>query len=268
MSWRSVVLKAALPWISWLVVGLPSGLSAQAEPRVAPRGGPAVAPDTLLHVPPSATHDSPVPYPHELAEGERLLIEARGGIQGPGPDSSGVIPAGALVARFDGGPPFLVMGPTRSGEDDRRQAARLLWAAPTSGRLGFAVAPGPSRGLTGGYSVGLIPLGRRGDPRQARFPIPWIAFVPRSHGGDFLEVTYGDRSGLGLDRKTLQVILDTERGERVVLSPYFRVDSEGAVLEALPPEVDLPPGVHKVTATIGDALGNVSAPAEIFLDQP
>jgi hypothetical protein len=64
------------------------------------------------------------------------------------------------------------------------------------------------------------------------------------------------------------VILDTDAGERFVLTPYFGVNSGRAVLPAIPPGVVLPPGVHRVTATIADALGNVSPPATIFVDQP
>jgi hypothetical protein len=141
--------------------------------------------------------------------------------------------------------------------------------AEPAGRRGLRRLPLlAAAALTGGYSVRVLPLGLRGGPRQRRFPAPWVTFTPPSRTAAFLEVTYGDRAGFGLDRKTLQVILDTERGERFVLSPYFRTGSAGAVLPALPPELDLPPGVHRVTATIGDALGNVSLTAQIFLDRP
>jgi hypothetical protein len=113
-----------------------------------------------------------------------------------------------------------------------------------------------------------MPLGARGDPRQRRFPPPSIAFLSRREGGPFLALRYADQSGFGLDPKTLQVVLDTEAGERVVLSPYFQTGSSGATLAALPGDVRLPPGVHRVRATIKDALGNVSPAAEIFVDQP
>jgi hypothetical protein len=224
--------------------------------------------EALLHVPASTRVEAPVVHPAALSAGERLLIEVGGEVQGFEPDSAGGISVGALVASLDGGPPFLVGGPpSYAGVQEGAEAGKLLWTAPSAGRLAFAVAPG-NRELAGGYTVRVEPLGPRGDPRQRRFPAPWITFTPPSETAAFLEVRYGDRSGFGLDRKTLQVIVDTERGERFVLSPYFQADPGIATLDALPPEVNLPPGVHRVTAAIGDALGNASIPAEIFLDEP
>jgi hypothetical protein len=218
-------------------------------------GRPPEAEQTLL-VPVSTSVEAPVAYAADLTAGQRLLIEAAGEVGGLRPDTEGGIGVGALIASFAGGPAFLV------------GTGRLLWTAPGDGRLAFAVEQRGGGRLTGSYSVRIIPLGLSGDPRQRAFPPPWIAFLPRVDGGPFLAVRYDDRGGFGLDLKTLQVLLDTEAGERVVLSPYFIPDSGGAVLPAVPPEVHLPPGVHRVRATIGDALGNVSPAAEIFLDQP
>jgi hypothetical protein len=220
-------------------------------------GAPAQAAGLALRVPAAARLDEPVPYPAELATGERLVIEVEGAVSAGGRDPAGAgIDPGALIASFAGGPAFLV------------GTGRLLWTAPAAGQLVFAVEPDPSRRLSGDYRLRVLPIGPRGDPRQREFPPPRIAFLPRTAGGPLLALRYEDRAGFGLDLKTLQLILDAEGGERVVLTPYVTTDPAGAVLRELPPDVRIPPGVHRVRATIGDALGNVAPPAEVFLDRP
>ena len=209
-----------------------------------------------LRVPAATTARDPVPYPAALAEGERLLLDVEGEVRGYAPDPRGGIAAGALVATFAGGPPFLI------------GTGRLVWTAPRDGRLAFAVAQAGGRRLEGGYEVAVTPLGRAGDPRQRAFPAPRIAFATREPGGPLLELVYADRAGFGLDLASLRVVLDAENGERLVLSRWFERDATVARLVRLPPEVRLPPGVHRVTARIADRLGNVSPPATIFLDQP
>jgi hypothetical protein len=227
-----------------------------------------------IDVPALTSLSTPVFHHAALEEGERLVIEIEGEVRGFRSDSLGGIAIGALVASFNGGPMFL-MGPTpelregiRAGDEGRRNPGRtLLWTAPAPGSLAFAVAQDPAGSLSGGYRLRIESVGRRGDPRQGRFLLPTIAFSLRTEDA-FLDVTYADRSGFGLDRKTLKVILDSELGERVVLSPYFEPRPGGATLRRLPPHLRLPPGVHRVTATIADALGNVSPQAENFIDQP
>ena len=262
-----LVLAGVLALAAWL-----SSPSRSTAPAARPAGTSTLAPartDTVLHVPASGGTGEPVFYPRPLAQGERLALEIEGTVDGLGPDSADGMPAGALVASFDGGPPFLMSMGSRARKDGRPAIAhRLVWTAPAAGTLAFAVAQEEGRRLGGGYRVNVIEIGVLGDPRQAGFPRPWIRFASRSPEGDFLELTYSDRSGYGLDRGTLKVFLDTERGERFVLTPYFTADSRGAVLAALPGDVDLPAGVHKVTATIGDMLGNVSPPAVVFVDRP
>lgn len=209
-----------------------------------------------LRVPAATRLGDPVPYPADLATGERLVIEVEGGAGGGGRDPAGGIDPGALIASFAGGSAFLV------------GTERLLWTAPAAGRLVFAVEPDPSRRLTGDYRLRVLPIGPRGDPRQRDFPPPRIAFLPRTAGGPLLALRYEDQAGFGLDLKTLQVILDAESGERVVLTPYVTADPAGAALREVPPSVRVPPGVHRVRATIGDALGNAAPLAEVFLDRP
>jgi hypothetical protein len=199
---------------------------------------------------------APAALPLALAAGDRLVIEAEGRVAGAVADSAGGIGAGALVGRFAGGPPFLI------------GTGSLVWSAPSEGELAFDVMPRAGRRLTGAYTVRVLAIGPRDDPRQRSFPAPSIAFLPRTVGGPFLAVRYADRAGFGLDLKTLKVILDTAAGQRFVLSSGFVTEPAGATLAAPPPDVALPPGVHRVRATIGDALGNVSPAAEIFLDQP
>jgi hypothetical protein len=228
--------------------------------------------DTVELVVPAATPPSePVAYPRELGAGDRLLIEAEGDVvvEPPADDDvrepavRGDISRGALVAVFAGGSPFPI------GREP------LLWAAPAPGRLGFAVQGGESGRTRGGYTIRVIPLGPRGDARQRRFPAPVARFLPRREGGPLLELVLADRSGLGLDRGTLRVFLDTRDGERVVLTPWFEVndgpegaDSLDARLRTLPADAGVPPGLHRVTATVADALGNESAPATVYLDRP
>ena len=255
------VVCTAAPLSITLVTTLASIAASQVAPLAASSRSPtadrsqlAFEPDTVLRVSAETPPASPVPYPVDLSPGERLLIGVEGGVEGVEPDPEGGIPPGTLVASFAGGPAFAVAG------------RKLLWAAPAAGRLAFAIAQDAGRDLSGGYRVGILRLGPRGDPRQGRFPPPRLAFRPRADSRGLLELVYEDRSGLGLDLKTLQVVLDLETGERLVLAPYFTPGPTGAVLPDLPPDVELPPGVHRVTATIGDALGNRSRPATIFLD--
>ncbi|MFN2433360.1 MAG: hypothetical protein ABR599_11210 [Gemmatimonadota bacterium] len=214
---------------------------------------------TELRAPASATPAQPVPYA-SLEEGERVIVEVEGGVRGPASALAGGIRPGALVGLFEAGPPFLVAVPATEG-------TRLLWTAPADGRLAFAVEPAGAGELSGGYDLRITELGRRGDARQRRFPAPWIGFLPRTPDA-LVTLAFEDRAGFGLDRRTLKVFLDTERGRRFVLSDAFDIGARGARLTALPPEVVLPPGVHRVSATIGDALGNTSPPAMIFLDRP
>lgn len=246
-----------------------------------PRSGLAASADTVeLAVPAATAPSQPIAYAADLAEGDRLLIEVEGevaGLRNDGPRRPGTpggIPIGALVGTFGGGPPFLI------------GAGRLLWTAPEAGRLGFAVEGGGSAELTGGYRIRVTPLGPRGDPRQRRFPPPHARFLPGRADGPLLELSLADRSGLGLDRKTLRVFLDTRDGERVVLTPWFEVDARppgpaagpaadpapadsfGARLPALPRGTGVPPGVHRVIATVADALGNESPPATVYFDNP
>jgi hypothetical protein len=231
--------------------------SARAQDPAAPPPEPAPVESAgdwqTLHV---RADRAPVGLPFELARGDRLLIEAHGSVSGAVADPAGGIGAGDLVGRFASGPPFLVgTGP-------------LVWSAPSAGELAFDVMRRSGRTLDGGYTVRVLAIGPRGDPRQSAFPAPTIAFLPRTAGGPFLALRYADRAGFGLDLKTLTVVLDADAGQRFVLSSGFDAEPTGASLMAPPPEVVLPPGVHRVRATIGDALGNVSAPAEIFVDQP
>lgn len=196
-----------------------------------------------------------MPYPVDLAPGDRLVLESKGSVDGFAADSSGAIPGGALVARFEDGPPFLV------------GTGRLLWTAPRAGRLAFSVEQRGAGDVSGGYDVRVTPLGPPGDRRQRGFPPPTLRFLPASKAA-VLALAYEDRAGFGLDLRSLKVFLDTRDRRRVVLSPYFTVGSDRAVLRALPSDVDVPAGLHSVTATIADALGNVSAPAVVFLDRP
>lgn len=251
------VLALALPGCAASTAGstAPGGTRGAAS-RPTESGAPAQAAPLALRVPASTRLGEPVPYPADLATGERLVIEAEGGVGAGERDPAGGIDPGALIASFAGGPAFLV------------GTGRLLWTAPAGGRLAFAVEPDPSRRLGGDYRLRVLSIGPRGDPRQRDFPPPRIAFLARTSGGPLLALRYEDRAGFGLDLKTLQVILDAESGERVVLTPYVMADRTGAALRQLPTDVRIPPGVHRVRATIGDALGNAAAPAEVFLDQP
>ncbi|MBA2566037.1 MAG: hypothetical protein H0V09_11540 [Gemmatimonadetes bacterium] len=212
--------------------------------------------DAMVAVPSTATPADPVPYPGRLEAGERLLLDVDGSVRGFEPDSGGAIPGGALVASFDGGPVFLV------------GTGRLLWTAPAAGRLSFAVLPRLEGELAGDYRVQVTELGRRGDSRGRRFPPPAVEFRERAAGGPLLELSYADRAGTGLDRKTLKVFADGQDGRRVVVSPYFTPGARGAKLESLPRGIELPRGIIRVTATISDGLGNVSAPAIVLLDRP
>lgn len=192
-----------------------------------------------------------------LAEGERVAVwvvsEADLGNPGatgrPVPDA----PAGAVVASFAGGPPFAwPHGP-------------VVWTAPQAGRLAFGVNAIADHDVSGSARVVVKPLGRLDSEAQRAFAAPAIA-LERAPGGAIAR--YRDRTGFGLAPTTLRFILTTSRGVMYHLSAWARPGERETFLPLPPPDLTLPPGVHSLTATVLDRIGNAAPSAEIAFDTP
>ncbi|MDX1623668.1 MAG: hypothetical protein R3199_06775 [Gemmatimonadota bacterium] len=186
---------------------------------------------------------TPTPYPRSLDAGERLIVRVEGAVRVTNPGAGGRpvpdAPPGAVVARFAGSAPFAwPREPT-------------VWTAPGPGRLVFGLNVRSAHEPRGSARVIVTPLT---DAVRRSHPAPAIA-MERSGGS--LTVRYRDRSGFGLDRRSLALHLETSRGTRYRLAAWAAPGERRTVLP-LPPPVPLPPGVHEIRAEITDRLGNVT----------
>lgn len=180
-----------------------------------------------------------IPYP--LATGDRIVVWVESDVEAERPGAGGLpvpdAPAGAVVARFGGRPPFAWPdGP-------------IAWTAPAAGRLAFGLNGRPAHGLHGPARV---VVARLDDPGRAAFAPPAIE-LERVEGG--VAVRWTDRAGFGVDARTLSFRLTTSHGTVYDLGPWGPLGAGYAVLP-LPPPIPLPPGVHTLSATITDRLGN------------
>lgn len=205
--------------------------------------------DTLIVAAPVGGAMSGTPW--TLATGDRVVVWAENGVAVADPDAGGLpVPdaePGAVVARFGGGPPFA--WPERP----------VVWTAPATGRLGFGLNGREAHGMMGGARV----LVTRLTPEvAAAFPRPAIAIERAGRG---VRIRWVDRAGFGVDRRRIAFTLTTAHGTVYRMGAWGPVEESGAILP-LPPPVDLPPGVHTLSATITDRLGNVSAPSTITFD--
>lgn len=160
----------------------------------------------------------------------------------PVPDAE----AGAVIARFGGSPPFAwPVEPT-------------VWTAPGPGVLAFGLNGHVGHRMRGRARMVVAPLAAA----RAGFARPGIE-LRRVEGG--VRVRWADRAGFGIDRRTLSFTLTTARGTVYELGPWGPVGDREAVLP-LPPPVDLPAGIHTLSATIVDRLGNRAPPATVAFD--
>lgn len=226
-----------------MLVGATS-LAVRAQP--VPPGTPV---DTLsVDAPIGAASVHP---PFALATGDRVVVWAENDVAVGRPDAGGLpVPdtePGAVVARFGGGPAFA--WPERP----------IVWTAPSAGRLGFGLNGREAHGFAGDARLLVVRL----TPETAEaFPRPAIAMEREGRG---VRIRWADRAGFGIDRRRLAFTLRTAHGTLYRLGAWGPVEPDGAFLP-LPPPVDLPPGVHTLSGTITDRLGNVSFPATITFD--
>lgn len=233
-------LRSAPAWA--LLTGLfalPHGLPAQSLPA-------GVAADTVV-----LEAESPGFVPAvSLGTGESVVVWVEADVEvgarelggRPVPDAE----VGAVIARFGGSAPFgWPVEPT-------------VWTAPGPGKLAFGVNGHAGHGMTGRARLVVVGL----DAARARFARPSIE-LERVDGG--LRARWADRAGFGVDRRTLSFTLTTARGTVYELGAWGPVGDREAILP-LPPPIDLPPGIHTLSATITDRLGNRARPATVAFD--
>lgn len=160
----------------------------------------------------------------------------------PVPDAG----VGAVIARFaDSGPFAWPEEPT-------------VWTAPASGWLSFGLNGHAGHRMTGRARAKVARL----EASRSAFARPRIE-LERVAGG--VRVRWVDRAGFGIDERTLSFRLTTAHGTVYDLGPWGPVDAAGGILP-LPPPVGLPPGVHHLSATITDHLGNQAPRSTITFD--
>jgi hypothetical protein len=196
-----------------------------------------------------------VPYDRTLATGEGIAVRVENEvvIGRPGIEARPVLdaPVGAIVARFEGSGVFA--WPDRP----------FVWTAPSPGRLVFGINAYGAHEPRGRARVVAVPLGSQGSSVSRAFPPPLIQLERVPQG---VVVHYSDRAGFGVVPSTLRLTLTTSRGTEYRLAPWATHSERETFLPLPPPAIDLPPGVHTLSVTVEDWLGNVSEPATIAFD--
>jgi hypothetical protein len=196
-----------------------------------------------------------VPYDRTLATGEGIAVRVENEvvIGRPGIEARPVFdaPVGAVVARFEGSGVFA--WPERP----------FVWTAPSPGRLVFGINAYGAHEPRGRARVVAVPLGSQGSGVARAFPSPLIELERVPQG---VVVHFSDRAGFGIVPSTLRLTLTTSRGTEYRLAPWATPGEIDTFLPLPPPAIDLPPGVHTLSATVEDWLGNVSEPATIAFD--
>ncbi len=190
-----------------------------------------------------------------LSAGDRIATWVVGKVGVGNPAATGRpvmdVPAGAVVASFGGGPPFAW------------PAGHAVWTAPRRGRLWFAINAAADHDVGGAARLVVVPLAAPGSPAQAAFPSP-AATLERAPGGAL--VRYTDRAGFGLAPSTLRLEITTSHGVAYDLAAWSDPGAGVAFVPLPPPGISLPPGIHRLRATVEDALGNRGASNEIVFD--
>ncbi|MGH7556536.1 MAG: hypothetical protein ACREMD_01885 [Gemmatimonadota bacterium] len=191
----------------------------------------------------------------KLAAGERIAVWVEGQARANDPHAApvpvGEAAVGEVVARFGAGRWFA--WPRKP----------VVWTAPEAGDLVFALNGHPSHRLEGEADIALARLGGPGEPLPEGFAAPTVT-MERSPDG--IEVRYRDRAGFGLDVKTLRFVLVTTRGIRYHLASWVPPGPSTTVLPIPPPDIPLAPGIHTLSVTITDRVGNKAPPATVVFD--
>lgn len=249
------------PRLAALALGLalavpPQALAQEPSALAGAQEAPAVAgsADTVWIEAAEAEGVPAVPYPRPLTAGEAVAawVESDVAVGRPRLEGRpvGDAPLGAVVARFEGSGVFA--WPDRP----------FVWTAPGPGRLVFGVNAYGAHEPEGRARVVLVPL--TGGAARA-FPPPAIV-LDRVAGG--ILARYADRAGFGLAPSTLRLTVTTNRGVTHHLAPWTDPGARETFLPLPPPSLALPPGVHTLSATVGDWLGNFAPAARIAFDTP
>lgn len=190
-----------------------------------------------------------------LEAGERIAVwvegEARAREPDAGPVPVGEAAAGEVVARFAGGRWFAW------------PREPVVWTAPAPGELVFALNGTPSHELEGDAEVTAARLGGPDEPPPDGFAAPTVTMERTADG---IEVGYRDRAGFGLDRKSLRFVVATSQGVVYHLASWVDPGPLTTVLPMPPPGIPLPPGIHTLSVTITDRIGNEARPATLVFD--
>jgi hypothetical protein len=190
-----------------------------------------------------------------LSAGERIAVWVEGRARANDPEAApvpvGEAGLGEVVARFGGGRWFAW------------PREPVVWTAPGTGELVFALNGHPSHRLEGDADAALVRLGEPGDAPPEGFAAPAVTLERTPDG---IAVRYRDRAGFGLDVKTLRFVLVTSRGTRYHLAPWVPPGPGLTNLPLPPPDIPLPPGVHTLSVTITDRVGSEAPPAALVFD--
>jgi hypothetical protein len=192
-----------------------------------------------------------------LATGERIAVWVESEVEvgnrdfGPGPVEDGAV--GDVIARFGSSGAFAW------------PANPTVWIAPRAGALVFEVNAYPAHRAHGEAEVAVLRLGQLGAPPPMGFEPPLLQ-LDRASGG--ARARWSDRAGFGVEPATLLFELTTSHGTVYRLDSWVRPGPTEVTLPLPPPGLALPPGVHTLTATIEDRLGNASPPSTIRFDTP
>lgn len=156
---------------------------------------------------------------------------------------------GEVIARFAGGSPF-AWSPNP-----------VVWTAPHAGRLEFTLNAAPDQAIDGEADVTVVRL-TSSDVRAA-FEPP-VLTLERVEGG--VRARYDDRAGFGLDTRTLRFTVTASDGSVVSIAPWAPVGARSTKLPLPPSGITLPAGVHRLSATITDRVGNDAVPAVVLFD--
>ncbi|MGH7572503.1 MAG: hypothetical protein ACREMK_11770 [Gemmatimonadota bacterium] len=190
-----------------------------------------------------------------LSAGERIAVWVEGQAHANDPDAApvpvGEAALGEVVARFGAGRWFA--WPRKP----------VVWTAPEAGELVFALNGRSSHRLEGEADVALTRLGGPGDPLPEGFAAPTVTMERTPDG---IEVRYRDRAGFGLDVKTLRFLVATSQGVEYHLAAWVPPGPGVTALPLPPPGIPLAPGIHTLSVTITDRVGNEAPPATLVFD--
>ena len=198
-----------------------------------------------------------LPIELRLAAGERIAVRVEDDIAigdkevGPGPVADAAL--GEVIARF---------GDSGAFAWPRTPA---VWTAPAAGTMTFAVNAHPAHRARGEAEITVLRLGPLGAPPPPGFEPPLLQ-LERVAGG--VRARWSDRAGFGVEPATLVFELTTSHETLYRLDSWERPGPAEVTLRLPPPGLTLPPGVHTLTATIEDRLGNASPPSTIRFDTP